>query len=139
MFQIKHKNILELTKLVEDGLLSFIDGSSIQVTYIVMEYCEKGSLHDLVNEQKLSEEAAHFLFCQIVEGMAFLHTLGLYHRDLKLENIMLTSNYQVKIIDFGFCTQLKKQEYEQFVGTALFNPPEWFNKEKLLNDFFDVY
>jgi serine/threonine-protein kinase GIN4 len=67
-----------------------------------LEYLQGGELFDLVTErQKLSEPEAVRIFSQILSGVSFCHLLGICHRDLKLENIILDKNVNAKIADFG--------------------------------------
>ncbi|MCQ2819861.1 MAG: protein kinase, partial [archaeon] len=70
--------------------------------YILMEYCSKGELFDyIVENQKLSEDEASLFFYQLLNGVEHIHSKGVVHRDLKPENLLLTSNKELKIIDFG--------------------------------------
>jgi protein-serine/threonine kinase len=71
----------------------------------VMEYCEEGDLHSLVSQKYLHKED-HLvdrlcLFKQLVQGLNYLHSNGIAHRDIKLENLLITKNCRVKITDFG--------------------------------------
>ncbi|OAY80305.1 SNF1-related protein kinase catalytic subunit alpha KIN10, partial [Ananas comosus] len=70
--------------------------------YIVMEHAESGELFDhLVEKGRLQEcEARHF-FQQIISGVEHCHRNMVIHRDLRLENLLLDSKYNIKIIDFG--------------------------------------
>ena len=71
----------------------------------VMEYCENGDLYSLVNGNYLKEEKRaqdrHCLFKQLIQGLHYLHEHGIAHRDVKLENLLITHNSQLKITDFG--------------------------------------
>ena len=68
----------------------------------VMEVCGGGDLLTYVRRRrKLKEDAARFLFRQVVTGLAYCHTKNVLHRDIKLDNILLTSQGDVKICDFG--------------------------------------
>lgn len=74
--------------------------------YLVMEYLRGGDLLHYINESPpLSDTLARTLFRGLMEGLRFCHQLGIHHRDLKLENLMLTSRDEatmsVKIADFG--------------------------------------
>ena len=81
------------------------------VSYIVMEYLDGGELFDLVVMSnkinlKLSEDALRYIFSKLLYSLARLHMEGIAHRDLKLENIMVTSDFEIKIIDFGFSGEM---------------------------------
>lgn len=69
--------------------------------------------------------ARHFML-QIVKGMLYLHTHGILHRDLTLSNLLLTSNMNIKIADFGLATQLKLPNEKHFTmcGTPNYISPE---------------
>ncbi|XP_020522501.1 SNF1-related protein kinase catalytic subunit alpha KIN10 isoform X3 [Amborella trichopoda] len=70
--------------------------------YIIMEYLEHGELFDyLVRKGRLHEGEARFFFQQVVSGLLYCHMNMVIHRDLKLENLLLDSKYNVKIADFG--------------------------------------
>ena len=71
----------------------------------VMEFCDQGDLFGLVSQNYLSRED-HFvdrvcLFKQLVHGLTYLHTHGIAHRDVKLENLLITRDSKLKITDFG--------------------------------------
>lgn len=71
----------------------------------VMEFCEEGDLFGLVSQKYLSREDRLLdrlcLFKQIVQGIHYLHANGIAHRDIKLENLLLTKECKLKITDFG--------------------------------------
>lgn len=72
---------------------------------LVLEYCGKSSLHSYIREQegkRLQEEDVKRLFKQILLGVSYLHSIDISHRDLKLENLLLDEEMNIKIIDFGF-------------------------------------
>ncbi|KAI8582596.1 hypothetical protein K450DRAFT_226018 [Umbelopsis ramanniana AG] len=77
--------------------------SRIRVLYIQMEYCEKKTLRDIIDEG-LDEQEGWRLFRQILEALVHIHSQGMIHRDLKPSNIFLDSNNDVKIGDFGLAT-----------------------------------
>jgi serine/threonine protein kinase len=67
-----------------------------------MEVCGGGDLLTFVRRRrKLNEDQAKFIFRQIINGLKYVHSKGVLHRDIKLDNILLTSEGDVKICDFG--------------------------------------
>lgn len=67
----------------------------------VMEFCAQGELFSLIQRNYLSDSDKLCLFKQVVRGVAYLHENGIAHRDIKLENLLLTDEGHVKITDFG--------------------------------------
>jgi len=70
--------------------------------YFAFEYCEHGSLNNLINKAgKLSEKLVKVYAAEIVSALEFIHKNNVMHRDLKPENIMIKNDFHLKIIDFG--------------------------------------
>ena len=70
--------------------------------YLIMDFCKKGELFDyIVKHQRLSENEASNFFYQLINGVEYIHSMGIAHRDLKPENLLLTNDNVLKIIDFG--------------------------------------
>ncbi|KAK1826490.1 kinase-like domain-containing protein [Podospora conica] len=92
---LHHPNIVETFRLATDhGRWNH-----------VMEYCQEGDLFGLVNKKYLTSDEREpdrlCLFKQLVQGVNYLHKNGIAHRDLKLENLLITSDSKLKITDFG--------------------------------------
>ena len=68
---------------------------------VVMEYCPQGELFSLVQKRYLGERDKFCLWKQLVRGVAYLHVHGIAHRDIKLENLLMTDQGFLKITDFG--------------------------------------
>ena len=106
-------------------------GESAGIYYIAMEFLRGESLRDyLARQGALSEREAVARVRTVAEGLAAAHAVGIVHRDVKPDNIMLTANDQVKLTDFGIAKArgfLTDQEGEVVAGKADFMSPEQAN------------
>ncbi|XP_077151209.1 NUAK family SNF1-like kinase 2 [Ranitomeya variabilis] len=96
---------------------------------IVMEYASQGDLYDYISErQRLGEQEARRFFRQIVSAVQYCHANDIVHRDLKLENILLDENKNVKIADFGLSNIYHSDSFLQtYCGSPLYASPEIVN------------
>jgi serine/threonine protein kinase/tetratricopeptide (TPR) repeat protein len=91
-----------LALMAHPNIVSIFDfGTHQGISYAVMEILEGETLRDLLRRSSLSWSKAVGLALPIAEGLAAAHSKGVIHRDLKPENIFITSDAQVKILDFG--------------------------------------
>ncbi|RLN67097.1 hypothetical protein BBJ29_003646 [Phytophthora kernoviae] len=94
--------------------------------YMVLEYCARRSLSAIVKMlpgRKMDEATVKKVFRQVVTGVAYLHASGVIHRDLKLANLLLNANGEVKISDFGLAARLS-DDHVTMCGTPNFIAPE---------------
>ncbi|XP_035979772.1 NUAK family SNF1-like kinase 2 [Halichoerus grypus] len=119
MSSLNHPHIIAIHEVFENG-------SKI---VIVMEYASRGDLYDYVSERpRLSEHEARHFFRQIVSAVHYCHQNGVVHRDLKLENILLDANGNIKIADFGLSNLYHQGKLLQtFCGSPLYASPEIVN------------
>ena len=93
---------------------------------IIMEYISGGNLQNFVKKRrKLCEKTAKILFRQIIQGIRYIHSKGIVHRDIKLENILLDLNNIIKICDFGVGKLIKPNTIlKDQCGTPVYMAPE---------------
>ncbi|KAF9271549.1 serine/threonine-protein kinase HAL4/sat4, partial [Mortierella alpina] len=124
---LKHTNIIQTLDLLQ------LHGDTYSE---VMEYCAGGDLHSLIaSAGTLGESESNCFFSQLINGVAFLHSMGVVHRDLKPENLLLTSDGCLKIADFGN-SEVFRMPWEKKVrasasirGTGPFIAPEEFTED----------
>ncbi|KUI57768.1 hypothetical protein VP1G_05107 [Cytospora mali] len=112
------------------------------LVWMVMEYCSGEELYDyLLRHGKLPVDKVQKTFTQLVGAVAYVHQQNCVHRDLKLENILLDKNENVKLLDFGFAREYEgKTNYLQtFCGTICYSAPEMLKGEKYAGEKVDVW
>ncbi|KYN06911.1 Serine/threonine-protein kinase PLK4 [Cyphomyrmex costatus] len=117
--RLKHPAILEAYTCFENA----------NYVYLVLELCHNGELQRYLKAQgtkTLSEEHAAYIIKQVVQGLLYLHSYQILHRDLSLSNLLLTKDMQVKIADFGLATQMSKPDEKHLTmcGTPNYISPE---------------
>ncbi|XP_073483797.1 interferon-induced, double-stranded RNA-activated protein kinase-like isoform X2 [Aquarana catesbeiana] len=92
----------------------------LKCLFIQMEWCAKGTLEDWIERmQKIEKLKSLDIFQQIVDGVEYIHSKKLIHRDLKPPNILFAEDMVVKIADFGLVTPIsEKMERERLLRTA---------------------
>lgn len=116
MREYHHSNIVEMydSFLVADEL------------WVVMEFLEGGALTDIVTHSRMDEEQIATVCKQCLKALAYLHSQGVIHRDIKSDSILLASDGKVKLSDFGFCAQVSPElpKRKSLVGTPYWMAPE---------------
>ena len=130
---IKHPNIIKLLEIIETN-------SKI---YLIFEHYPHNLLNYIESEKKLSENKARFFFQQLISALNYLHLMGVSHRNIKPENVLLDENYtKIKITGFEVSTFCKSGcLLNSPVGTLIYAPPEMIlsqNYKGELNDIWDA-
>ncbi|KAJ3622611.1 hypothetical protein Zmor_004458 [Zophobas morio] len=113
---LEHPHIIRLYQVIETE----------QEYYIVTQYAPGGEMIDFIARKgKLPETQARYFFRQIISAVDHCHKSGILHRDLKLENILLSEKNEVLISDFGLGRTFKPENLcDTFCGTPLYASPE---------------
>lgn len=98
--RLKHPSILELYEYFEDA----------NYDYLVLELCHNGELQKYIKKKPILENEVSNIMGQVVEGIRYLHSYNILHRDLSLSNLLLTRDMKVKIANFGLAPQLSKPD-----------------------------
>ena len=117
---ISNENVLKIIKAGEGPIVK--NGTKYNSpSYIVLEYAEKGELFDYVYypNKGFGEKIGRSIFKDILNGLRACHSNGIAHRDLKMENIMLDKDFNIKIADFGFATLLCGKKGDGVLNTPL--------------------
>ncbi|XP_004646263.1 nik-related protein kinase [Octodon degus] len=110
--------------------------------WMVMELCAAGSVTDVVRmtrNQSLKENWIAYICREILQGLAHLHAHRVIHRDIKGQNVLLTRNAEVKLVDFGVSAQVSKAtgRRNSFIGTPYWMAPEVINCDEDPRNSYD--
>lgn len=112
----RHRNVVEYIDCyhVEDQL------------WVIMEYLQGGSLTEIISVCQMTEPQIAAVCKEVLLALSFVHSLHRIHRDIKSDNILLSTNGDVKLADFGYCAQLTEQSSKRnsVVGTPYWMAPE---------------
>lgn len=116
MRDYQHPNIVQMFD-------SYLVGDEL---WVVMEFLEGGALTDIVTRCKMNETQIATVCKQCLKALAFLHSQGVIHRDIKSDSILLATDGRVKLSDFGFCAQISSEvpRRKSLVGTPYWMAPE---------------
>ncbi|KAI8622512.1 kinase-like domain-containing protein [Chytriomyces sp. MP71] len=128
---LDHPYIVSLKKVVETD--AYIG--------LVMEYAAGGEMFHYIMAQpdgRLREEEGRRFFAQLVSGVSYIHSVGIVHRDLKLENLLLGLNNNILISDFGFANR-NSEHMETSCGSPGYAAPELVISNGYVGDAADIW
>ncbi|KAJ8387786.1 hypothetical protein AAFF_G00150870 [Aldrovandia affinis] len=123
--RLRHKNVIQLVDVLYN--------EEKQKMYMVMEYCVCGmqEMLDSVPEKRFPVFQSHGYFCQLLDGLEYLHSQGIVHKDIKPGNLLLTTDGALKISDLGVAEALhpfaEDDTCRTSQGSPAFQPPEIAN------------
>ena len=126
--KLDHPNIIKLLRVVED----------IDKVYIVMDNWGKNSLEHTVSQGVIDKTKAAKLFSQLVDAVQYLHSRNVFHRDIKLTNIMHKED-KICLLDFGLSTSSNYVREFLYCGTPTYMAPEMLSKNGYEGSQIDVW
>lgn len=123
---LKHSGIINLFEYGDQGVVEKPSGRIINnMVYLVMEFVQGGLLFDICqNMGAMGEDAGRFFAHQMLDAMDYMHTSRVAHRDLKLENILIDEQMNLKLADFGFAVYKNIDCLKSYRGTFTYMAPE---------------
>lgn len=127
------------------GLLINEEGKKCVIQFLVLEYLKYGELFNFIYFPQcgFGECLGKYIFVEILKGLLDCHYKGIIHRDIKVENIMITENFDIKISDFGFATSLKGSKNTGLLytakGTLNYAPPEILENKPYFGAQADIF
>lgn len=117
MQKLNHKNIIKFYESIYDKYSN---------VFIIMEYCENGTLSKFLNNKPLKEKYALRFMLQIVNALEYLIRNNIVHRDLKPQNILMDKDNTLKLSDFGFAKIFNGEENmtKTICGSPIYMAPE---------------
>lgn len=115
-----------LRSLIHPNVVQFIDlAEDDENYYLFMEYCRGASLQSMLNRDGLiPERLIQIIFKQLIQALFYLHSNKIAHRDIKPDNIIINNAHQLKLVDFGLCTNNANSLRETFCGSPAYAAPE---------------
>ena len=131
-----HDNILKMSRSKESAVMTSSEGKK-EVQYFALEYAPNGDLYDhMAILGAFPEEIARFYFKQILEALTVIHESRFAHRDLRPENLLLSSDFTLKLADFDLSC---KRPVKKFSGCPSCLSPEVIERRDFDNDKVDLY
>ncbi|KAL4466404.1 hypothetical protein ABPG73_019022 [Tetrahymena malaccensis] len=131
--KIAIREINNLKQLNHPHIIKFIDAKQTDKNiYLIMEFCNGGTLEKLIKEKKPNEKECLYYFSQIVSAFKYLiQEANMLHRDVKPENILI-HNDMIKLADFGFSKEVMNDEYQfaTIAGSPMFSAPQILRSHK---------
>jgi len=135
---LSHPNIIKLYEAV-DMATSNVNSIEEEVSYLALEQASYGDMHEIISKNGyMSEILTRTIFRQLIDAISYLHSREIAHLDLKVENLLLDEDFNLKLIDFDLSQNLGSASVPS-KGTPGYRPPEL--KSGSCNDFkaVDVY
>ena len=147
LYSINSPNVL---KVYDQGLgvIKKKNSKEKNVRFLITDYISHGELIKYITNISpitgenlgFGEELGRLIFSQLLDGVEVLHNSDIVHRDIKLENLMLSGeDYKITIVDFGFATKKSNAYLTNFLGTPNYAAPELLLNQPYLGVYDDIF
>jgi len=132
IFYLNHLNHPNIVKFTTAYLIP-VGGPTKEPTvpeiWVCMEYLQGGTLNEASRIVKLSEKHVAFVGREVCKALKYIHEQGFAHRDLKSQNVMLSIEGHVKLIDMGLMCDFRRGPRTRMLGSPYWIPPEMIKSE----------
>lgn len=141
--KLSHQHIIGYQASQKNIVFKDKQGNEKPAAVVITELAPNGDLFNFVSKGRLPEQLVKYYGLQLIKGIHYMHTTGYAHRDLKLENILVDKDYNLKIADFGVSCSIMGKGNSGFcdnrVGTVGYTAPEMeagFNYQPIMADLY---
>jgi len=137
LMRLNHINVMKLYAYNLNCMYPEKSGKPLATILLVLEYCPGGELFDILYyTSQLDKVTARTYFIQMMRGLKACHDVGIVHRDIKPQNLLMDGNFQLKLTDFGL-SYLGREGVDSdrimmntyYVGTRGYQAPELLKRE----------
>lgn len=136
---LNHPNVVSIIEYQTQKTIK-LGESDKSISFVVMELAPYGDFFDMImtNQIPFSDKLARTYFHQLIEGLEYLHSQRVAHLDIKLENLLLGQDFQMKIADFDNAC-INGHSYTTPKGTAFYRAPELIDGSLKDGNAADIY
>lgn len=148
----KHLDHINIVKVHEYGEATLsISGETKRLHFIIMDFIKGIDLEDFISQETFNHNEATYIICDVLAALEYAHGQGLIHRDVKSRNVLISSEGEVKLADFGLCkynSEYNPQtsfsfsdltESDSILGSPHFMSPEQIKTPKEIDRRTDIY
>lgn len=141
MSGLDHKNIVKIIEYGSDGKVVKASGRiKDNLVYVVLEYFNGKTLFEMCNGfGKMKEEVGRLFLTQMIDVLSYMNEKGAVHRNLKLENIYVDNQLNIKLFDFGYATFTDVKRLSCVRGTLPYMAPEIIERKTYDGTKADIF